>query len=839
MPSRLSSLLVRDGLVGVKRMEKAFQRQVIYGGCLDTILLEMGVVPEARLVQYLSLATGLPPATREETNVFDPEAVKRCPLEVARMYRIVPLGLDNGALRVLVHDPVDLSQMEELANDLDFAIQPLVVPEYRFHVVFGRMFGGTPDARFSTLAKQAEDAAPTTPVGRAKTVIVEQTATSSSRSPEMSSDAIVVDVALPPSETPEQAKPRTQTMELSTDALAKHLEETEQQRRDAAPTKKLDRDVVQQAIDAVDSPAAAEEPVEPEEPSEPVEPEEPEEPEETIEAENEAAPDRPLESAETPLPGPVAEPAPPRAAPGAPDVTPLTAVAARDALAAADDRDLIFNILLRAIRSQAWFAGLLTVQGGAAIGRIAIVGDEVDREMITQVLIPVSEAPAFHTCTTTAAPFIGPIATGDPEIDGMIERLGGVVPPAALLLPIVIKERVVAIAIGHRGGEPIGVAEVAEILPLAGAAAEAVMRLIRKAKSVGYRSVQSDGTPQVNTDEVPTKKMERSTSEWSTPDDTSSPDIEFGQEVSLEADEPGPIADLFEAVESEDDDRSEAAIQEALERAGESLDHMRTIFPGKIRVDRYEVSGRVLRAAQHGPVLDLVIRLGAAAADLLSEKMGDPQRDTRFYATLCAAELRPRSVLPALVERLFDNDYGIRGVAIDALAGYPTRELDRSLVRARQGLHSEEPDRVKAAADAVAALADIKAVPDLLDAVARHDKGTEHALIALKSLTKQSFGNSHRKWRTWWGKNKRRNRIEWLIDGLNHKDENIRRSSAEDLRKLTGEYFGYHHDLSKKEREQARKRWQQWWNDAGRRRFLRSEPEERHRPTAVLPAHKD
>ena len=30
--SRLSSLLVRDGVVGVKRMEQAFQRQVIYSG---------------------------------------------------------------------------------------------------------------------------------------------------------------------------------------------------------------------------------------------------------------------------------------------------------------------------------------------------------------------------------------------------------------------------------------------------------------------------------------------------------------------------------------------------------------------------------------------------------------------------------------------------------------------------------------------------------------------------------------------------------------------------------------------------------------------------------------
>ena len=43
-------------------MEKAFQRQVIYGGSLDTILLEMSLVPEERLTQYLALASGLPPA---------------------------------------------------------------------------------------------------------------------------------------------------------------------------------------------------------------------------------------------------------------------------------------------------------------------------------------------------------------------------------------------------------------------------------------------------------------------------------------------------------------------------------------------------------------------------------------------------------------------------------------------------------------------------------------------------------------------------------------------------------------------------------------------------------
>src|SRR4029078_2981347 len=83
VPSRLSSLLVRDGLVGVKRMEKAFQRQVIYGGNLDTILLEMGLAPEDRRTQHPALATALPPAPRAETQVFDAEAVKRLPEAIA------------------------------------------------------------------------------------------------------------------------------------------------------------------------------------------------------------------------------------------------------------------------------------------------------------------------------------------------------------------------------------------------------------------------------------------------------------------------------------------------------------------------------------------------------------------------------------------------------------------------------------------------------------------------------------------------------------------------------------------------------------------------------------
>src|SRR6185503_14570348 len=174
MPSRLSSLLVRDGLVGVKRMEKAFQRQVIYGGSLDTILLEMNLVPEDRLTQYLALASGLPPAGRDEGNYTEANAVILLSHELAAQFRAIPLAIDGEALRVLVCSPLEISELEDLADLLDRPLQPLITPEYRWHLTYARAYKTEAHARFTTLARQLEVDATPAPVGRAKSVIIDE-----------------------------------------------------------------------------------------------------------------------------------------------------------------------------------------------------------------------------------------------------------------------------------------------------------------------------------------------------------------------------------------------------------------------------------------------------------------------------------------------------------------------------------------------------------------------------------------------------------------------------------------------------------------------------------------
>jgi hypothetical protein len=521
---------------------------------------------------------------------------------------------------------------------------------------------------------------------------------------------------------------------------------------------------------------------------------------------------------------------------------PLTVVAARELLATAEDRDTVFITLLRAARSRTRWAGLLTVQGGAAIGRVALAEPGIDTAAINTVLIPLDAESAFQTAVAAHQPHVGPLVSGDPGIDTMALRLGGSMPPSALVLPIVLRDRVVALVVAHRVQGDVKIADVTELYPLAHAAAEAIGRLIVRHKAAGYRAPAGDPSAvEVEIDRVDTKKytaVKEDGTPWSAPERDSMPVIDQGFDVQISTEPPRPVEDLLDEIEGSREGFADDAIDDAVDRALDVMGPLARRFPGQLRVQRFAVTGRPLRAAQYGGLLELVIQLGSVASELLIDKLASPERDVRFFAAVCAAELRPRSAVYALAERLFDQDFGVRACAVEALAGYPVADSTSALARARRAVHSSDPEVVAAAASALTALGDVEAIADLIGCVERGDRAGDHARRALVALTAQDFGASERKWRKWHETAREHHRIAWLIDGLVHKDDAIRENAINDLRRLTGEYFGYHHDLPRKERDAAAERWVAWWRDVGERRFV-SVADERHRPTAQLPARRE
>jgi hypothetical protein len=103
-------------------------------------------------------------------------------------------------------------------------------------------------------------------------------------------------------------------------------------------------------------------------------------------------------------------------------------------------------------------------------------------------------------------------------------------------------------------------------------------------------------------------------------------------------------------------------------------------------------------------------------------------------------------------------------------------------------------------------------VPELIE---RLEKGDDVQAVQVKlvAITKQDFGPKPRRWAAWWKQHQDDERIDWLFEGLSHKTAEIRESAEQELRALTGEYFGYAFDLPRGAREAARARWQSWWTD--------------------------
>lgn len=130
------------------------------------------------------------------------------------------------------------------------------------------------------------------------------------------------------------------------------------------------------------------------------------------------------------------------------------------------------------------------------------------------------------------------------------------------------------------------------------------------------------------------------------------------------------------------------------------------------------------------------------------------------------------------------------------------------LRKARQG----EPDIGVAALSALAEMRDKNAVPEVTEllevpeaqiAAAAHD--------ALVTLTCDDQGMRPKRWLEWWAKMGNKPRVEWLLAGLAHRTPEIRLLAASDLYEISHEYFGYHHDLPERDREEARQRWIAWW----------------------------
>ncbi len=132
-PSRnfLGTKLVEAGIITQDQLEEALKSQVIRDGdkgLLGRTLVKLGYCSEDDIARVMAERAGVPFVSLESYTI-DSAAMSLVSPEVARRYRALPIGFDNGRLVVAMMRPTDVIALDDLRILTGYEIQPVVVPD--------------------------------------------------------------------------------------------------------------------------------------------------------------------------------------------------------------------------------------------------------------------------------------------------------------------------------------------------------------------------------------------------------------------------------------------------------------------------------------------------------------------------------------------------------------------------------------------------------------------------------------------------------------------------------------------------------------------------------------
>lgn len=252
---------------------------------------------------------------------------------------------------------------------------------------------------------------------------------------------------------------------------------------------------------------------------------------------------------------------------------------------------------------------------------------------------------------------------------------------------------------------------------------------------------------------------------------------------------------------------------ELLLHAEAALPQIMRRFPGRLVVDPFSATTTLPAFGGCSALTGLLAAIGPAAHAWISERLDDPLPAVRLMAVHYYGSARVPEILPRLTRRLHDEEPQVAALTVATLAYYRDQPgYTQVLSHLHARLSSPSPNARRHAVRLLGALRDGTAVPLLAAVFDRRDKAlldvTEQALA---EITRQRLGPTAKKWLAWWESHRRLPRVEWLLEALDAADPELRRAAADELRALSGVDPGYQESGAKRARDDAKRRWAEWW----------------------------
>ena len=409
---------------------------MISGGRLDTVLLELKLVPENVLSAYLGVIHGLLPATRDEVMKVPRDVVRMVPKEVAGQHRMVPLSCEDRTLCVAVADPLDAETEAQLGFLLGAELVQRVVTTVRIAAGLHHHYGVELIPRMRRLIEKLRQ----TDAGAIPYVapLVQN----------MAEGRVEVDDDYGHEDDEEEGGTRTKKFGVVASVPAAPIEN--------------------------DQPVRVR-------------------PSQVVGVRKSTRPPPPSDTAVGVGTGGLSPaPEPPQhrrvAVPSSPLVRahrgPMTARRAVELLGEVRTRDEILEVVFAFLKQFFDYMVVFVVQDDEAEGLDAIGGGAVFED-VQKISVPLDQPGVLALCVEGVVPLVTHLDQTDVDRRLRGELLRDADMPA-IVIPISIRSRVVLLVYGDRSGDDFGLADIPEVLAFSPRVSEAFQQLILRRKFSGY-----------------------------------------------------------------------------------------------------------------------------------------------------------------------------------------------------------------------------------------------------------------------------------------------------------------------------------------------------------------
>lgn len=774
----LGQLLIRDKHLQPEKLEDAYQRQVLYGGQIDTVLLEMGLVEEETILKYMAKRFDLDFVPKEDLDDIAEEVLRLIPKHLAERYRVVPFALDRRRLSIASCRPLPVDMIDDLSFTLSLNLVPHMTTELRISVALSRYYNLPLKARCEHLLAQLGEALP----GEDLQPLQDSEVLSST-----SDKAWTVD-------EPALLRPMLEA-EPSKDAS----EPVQGGEWKSQPASEIDIGIDEirfeqpaQAISALLTGGSSS----------------------LDRSASESLPERlvqRLQAQQKDYETRISRRHEPV------NWQPADVIAE---LALARSRDDIIEILLRYAAVQLQRVAVFVIIDGEAVGWDAM--DETVAERVRRTRLAPGRSRTLDRVIAEKTPWLGPIPAGDP----LREVLGEVESQRAMMVPILVRQRLIGVFIGDHAEletqdentvvDGALLTQLQSLMPQISLAFEVILLRRRQAAERELDDFDIDvdiELPIPAASESAAFVANQALMAQAQHSDAVALDIfaELLRVPTLKA-----VDLLFEQIETleENDPQRREMIRQLVALGPATLPSLARSFPGYLRYDLFGNFDHRPDAKSLSALCEVLVCLGdKMASPVVVGALHSEIREQRAAAIIVLGSLDIPAAQSGLCHCLLDVEARVAYSAADFCTARGRKDLPKA---AEQSLHkalaSDDMDLRARAIRAARASLDRASIPELIKILDGRDKYlVEEAHQALREISKHDLPASSKKWRQWWQEHGQQAREQWLIDALTARDRDLQEGALRELQTISGQLTPLRQDASKAEREALVGHWRSWW----------------------------